>query len=144
MFGALLTYPVLQFSVRHVFHLEFFWILSVLSFFSVPFEWSRLRGVLPRFLSVAAIVSVGLFSLYAGMTTYQDRALRHQFEALLAEPREPIALVAKPSTSETTVFSLPLPDRYRALVESAPDSMTPNLANKACNGTCGLPEIVSC
>jgi hypothetical protein len=130
MFGALLTYPVVQFSVRHVFQLEFVWILSVLAFFSVPFGWSRLRGILPRFLIVAAIVLVGLISVYAGMTMYQDRALRHQFEALLAEPREPITLVAKPSAGGTAIFSLPLPDRYRALVESAPDSMTPRLGEQ--------------
>ncbi|WFU83893.1 hypothetical protein QA645_14465 [Bradyrhizobium sp. CIAT3101] len=130
MFGALLTYPVVQFSVRHVFQLEFVWVLAVLSFFSVPFEWSRLRGVLPRFLTVAAIAFVGLILVYAGMTMYQDRVLRHQIEALLAEPREPIALVSKSSTSETAVFGLPLPDRHRALVESAPDSMTPKLAEQ--------------
>ncbi|MCP3370973.1 hypothetical protein [Bradyrhizobium cajani] len=131
MFGALLTYPVVQFSVRHVFHLEFIWILAALSFFSVPFEWSRLRGVLPRFLIVAAIAFVGLISMYAGMAMYQDRVLRHQVEALLAEPREPIALVSKSSTSEAAIFSLPLPDRYRALVESAPDSMTPKLGEQS-------------
>lgn len=130
IFGALLTYPVVQFSVRHVFQLEFIWILAVLSFFSVPFEWTRLRGVLPRFLIVAAIALVGLISLYAGMTMYQDRVLRHQFEALLAEPREPIALVSKPSAGATAVFNLPLPDRHRALVESAPDSMTPKLGEQ--------------
>lgn len=130
MFGALLTYPVVQFSVRHVFHLEFIWILAVLSFFSVPFEWPRLRGVLPRFLIFFAIVSVGLISIYAGMAMYQDHALRQQFEALLAEPREPIALVPKPSKNDMTDFSLPLPDRYRALVESAPDSMTPKLGEQ--------------
>jgi hypothetical protein len=81
-------------------------------------------------LIVAAIVLVGLISVYAGMTMYQDRALRHQFEALLAEPREPITLVAKPSAGGTAIFSLPLPDRYRALVESAPDSMTPRLGEQ--------------
>ncbi|WP_445216603.1 hypothetical protein ACKWRH_30990 [Bradyrhizobium sp. Pa8] len=130
MFGALLTYPVVQFSVRHVFHLEFVWILAVISFFSVPFEWSRLRRVLPCFLIVAAIVLVGLISVYAGMTMYQDRALRHQFEALLAAPREPVVLITKPSAGGNAVFDLPLPDRHRALVESAPDSMTPKLGEQ--------------
>jgi hypothetical protein len=130
MFSALLTYPVVQFSVRHVFHLEFIWILAVLSFFSVPLEWSNLRCVLPRFLASVVIAALVLISVYAGLTIYQDRSLRFQFEALLSEPREPITLVAKPAANEATAFSLPLPDRYRAIVESDPDSMTPQIAER--------------
>lgn len=129
-FGALLTYPVVQFSVRHIFHLEFIWILAILSLLRIPVEWTGLRGVLPRYSIAVVVVVLLLTSVRAGMTVFQDRALLHQFEALLAEPREQIALVSKPSANETAVFSLPLPERYRALVEGDPDSMTPKLGEQ--------------
>jgi hypothetical protein len=130
MLSALLTYPAVQFSVRHVFHLEFIWILAVLSLFRVCIEWSNLRRVLPRFLIAVTIAALVVISIRAGMTVYQDGSLRHQFEALLAEPREPITLAIRPAANDATAFSLPLPDRYRALVESDPDSMTPQLGER--------------
>jgi hypothetical protein len=130
MFSAFLTYPVVQFSIRHVFHLEFFWILAVLSFFRFPIEWPSLRKVLPRYLAAVIVAVLVLISVHFGMTIFQDRSLRHQFEALLSERREPISLAARPEANEVTAFGLPLPDRYVALVQSNADSMTPQLGEQ--------------
>ncbi|SHM80888.1 hypothetical protein SAMN05444321_7683 [Bradyrhizobium lablabi] len=130
MFGALLTYPVVQFSIRHVFHLEFVWVLAVLSFLRFPFEWSKLRKVMPGFLITVIVTGLLVISVRVGMTLYQDQSLRHQLNALLSEPREAVDLVKKPVTNEMATFGLPLPSKYRALVEGAADSMTPRLGEQ--------------
>jgi 4-amino-4-deoxy-L-arabinose transferase-like glycosyltransferase len=125
--GALLTYPVVQFSMRHVFHLEFIWVMSILALFHAPFEWPKLRAILPRFSIAAAVAVAAIILARTGLTAYQDRALRSELEAMLAQPREPVAVIKKALDGGKTAFAIPLPERYRALVEGPADSMTPLL-----------------
>jgi hypothetical protein len=123
MFAALLLYPVFQFSIRHVFHLEFVWIVSVLALIRAPFEWATVRPVLPRFCIVASTIAISVLTIRTGLTIYQNQALLKQFEGVLARPRETIELANTSERDGKAVFRVPLPERYRSLVESAPDSM---------------------
>jgi hypothetical protein len=128
MFAALLLYPVIQFSIRHVFQLEFVWIVSVLALIRAPFEWAALRPVLPRVFIVASTIAISVLAIRAGLAVYQNQVLHKQFESVLARPRETIE-IANPSEQDgKTVFEVPLPERYRSLVESAPDSMNDRIA----------------
>jgi hypothetical protein len=126
--AALLTYPVVQFSMRHVFHLEFIWVMSILALLHVPFEWPKLRAILPRFTIAAAAAVIAIFLLRTGLTAYQDRALQSEFAAMLAQPREPVVVTRKNLDDGKTAFAIQLPERYRALVEGPADSMTPRIA----------------
>ena len=63
---ALLTYPMIQFSTRHVFYLEFVWVIGLLSLPCALWEWRRLLPVLPRFM-LSVVLGVGLLAaVYAG------------------------------------------------------------------------------
>ena len=127
-FAALLSYTVVQFSIRHVFHLEFVWVVAALSIVVLPrrlLTSQKLKswGVLPRF----AVCVLGFAVLVAGvrllLVTYQDAALRGAFTALLAEPREQLA-ISRTSAAGAAVLNIPVPNRYRALVDGPADSMT--------------------
>jgi hypothetical protein len=128
MFAALLLYPVIQFSIRHVFHLEFVWIVSVLALIRAPFEWAVLRSVLPRFFIVASTIAISVLAIRTGLTIYQNQVLLKQFESVLARPRQTIELANPSEQDGKVVFKVPLPERYRSLVESAPDSMNNRIA----------------
>jgi hypothetical protein len=128
MFAAFLLYPVIQFSVRHVFHLEFIWVISVLALIRAPFEWAALRRVLPLFLMVVGVVAISGLAIRTGLKIYQDKALHEQFESVLAQPKETIDLASPIEKAGKTIFNVPLPERYRSLVASAPDSMNDRIA----------------
>ncbi len=122
LFAALLGYTVAQFAIRHVFCFEFFWIASLLALLHAPFEWRRLRSVALPFGAVFAAGLCVVVALRTGLAFYQDRALRSAFTELLGQPREAV----KGSISQTdaaSVFALPIPDRYRDVVDGPPDSM---------------------
>jgi hypothetical protein len=122
-FGALLSYPAIQFSIRHVFHLEFVWVLALLALLHLPSDVSGFRRVAPRFAASCAIAALIVIGTRAGLTAYQDWTLHDRFGSLLQQPRE--SLISMPSeTSGNTIFSVPVPHDYRALVEGPPDSMT--------------------
>ncbi len=128
MFGALLAYPVVQFSIRHVFHLEFIWVVAALSLIVFPFRLiTPSRVALWRIFPRIAVWSLGLVVLVAGvrwlLVAYQDMSLRIAFDALLAQPRELVA-TSRASTGEDAIFSVPVPNKYRSLVDGPADSMT--------------------
>jgi hypothetical protein len=123
MFGSLLCYPVVQFSIRHVFHLEFVWVLALLALLHLPSNVPGLRRVAPRFAASCAIVLVAVIGVRAGLIAYQDRSLHDLFGSLLKQPRE-LVTSGRSETGGNVTFSVPLPREYRALVEGRPDSMT--------------------
>jgi hypothetical protein len=132
MFGALLCYPVVQFSIRHVFHLEFIWIVAVLSLIVLPFRLATSQRVLlwqgmPRFIVWSLAVAILVGGTRAVLVAYQERSLRDAFNALLAQPRERITM-SQPvvPASGAAVFSVPVPDKYRELIDGPADSMTAN------------------
>lgn len=131
MIGALLCYPVVQFSIRHVFHLEFIWVVAALSLITLPFHlatavqrtvmWSGLR----RFAVWSLVVAVFMGGARSALVVYQERNLREVFNMLLAQPREPIVTSQQAVlTSDVAVFHIPVPDTYRELVNGPADSMT--------------------
>jgi hypothetical protein len=123
MQASLLIYPVVQFAVRHVFHLEFFWVVALLALLNLPFDYTALRRVAPRFVLSCAVAAFAIFAVRAGLIAYQDAALHDRIGALLREPREPVNVTAYEAAG-SSIFSVSLPERYRALVDGPPDSMT--------------------
>jgi hypothetical protein len=128
MLGALLAYPVVQFSIRHVFHLEFIWVAALLSLIHLPFERVARRSVSLRFVASVAITGIAIFTVRYGLTAYQDRSLVRLFGSLLSQPREPVTDRSSGVAGDgKAVFAVPLPDQYRSLVAGRFDSMTRNM-----------------
>ena len=123
MLGGLLTYPVVQFAVRHVFHLEFVWVVALLALLNLPVDRAALRRVAPRFALSCAIAAFVIVAARAVLIAYQDWSLHDRFDSLLQQPRELVTPAAS-KTAGDAIFGILLPDRYRALVEGPPDSMT--------------------
>ena len=125
MLGALLVYPVAQFSIRHVFHLEFIWVAASLSLVHLPLQGAALRSTSIRFAALVAIIGAASFGARYGLTAYQDRSLAQMFGSLLGQPRELVTDRASGIAGGVkAVFVVPLPDQYHALVEGPFDSMT--------------------
>ena len=125
MLGALAFYPVVQFSVRHIFHLEFIWVLAFLALVSLPARVAAMRCVPLRFVAAVVIFAGAILAVRGCLVTYQDRRLADLFDALLSHPRELVADHPAATFADGKVsFSIPLPDKYRSLTEGHLDSMT--------------------
>ncbi len=128
MLGALLAYPIVQFSIRHVFHLEFIWVAALLSLIHLPSRRAEWRSISIRFAASVAVIVIAIFGVRAGLTAYQDRSLAQLFGSLLGAPRELVTDRASSVPGDgKAVFAVPLPDQYRSLVEGRFDSMTSNM-----------------
>lgn len=127
MMAGLLAMPVAQFSVRHIFHLEFFWVIALLTLFSAWPVRGRLRSVTPWFARGAVAVLILGASIYGALIAYQDRNLPAEFANLLALPREPAAFLderigegGKPLGS----FAVAVPDNRREIIRAPQDALT--------------------
>jgi hypothetical protein len=121
---ALTFYPAIQFSVRHIFHLEFIWVTAVLSLPCAVWEWRALRQVLPRFLLVT-VATLGVLALsYIGLARVQQRLLTGDFSGLLALPRDPAPFTKDPQPNGDVMLTLPIPPQDNAVVYGTPDSLT--------------------
>lgn len=123
MFGALLTYPVVQFSIRHIFHLEFIWVVALLALLHLSVGGAALWRVAPRFAVSCSVVALIVVGLRTSLTAYQDHSLHGLFSSLLEQPRERVNFLLSEAVGNAT-FSVPLPDKYLALAEGPADSMT--------------------
>lgn len=128
LFGTLVTYPVVQFSVRHVFHLEFIWLVAMLSLLKRPFSIDVLRSSAASYFATLICAAALGFSIYLLLAKHQQSQLTAHFEALLANRRESIAQVRGTAADEGVHIPLPVPPAYEALLRSSPDSMTPEIA----------------
>jgi hypothetical protein len=122
---GLTTYPgAIQFSVRHVFFLEFVWALAVLALPCALLEWRRLTPALPRFAVFVALTLGAVASTYIVLSRLQQRWLTEDFSSLLALPRGSVAIAREPRNDGALLLRVPIPPAYAALVSGPPDSMT--------------------
>jgi hypothetical protein len=124
LLSALLTYPAVQFSVRHVFHLEFLWVISVLSLPVALWEYRRLLPDLGRFTFVAGGSLAAVAVVYLGLVQVQQKRLTSAFRALLTGPQRMQAFERTPQADGSVLLRVPVPSEQMALVNGAPDSMT--------------------
>ena len=128
LLAMLMAYPMLQASIRHLFHLEFVWVLAVLALPATWIDKARLRVTPAAVWRLFAAVALGLAILTAGVyaiaLVWQQHALRGAFETLLALPREPIDASPAPTEDGGLRFALDVPPDRIAITQAAPDSMT--------------------
>jgi len=128
LFGTLLTYPVVQFSVRHVFHLEFIWLVAMLSILQLPFSTEPLRrsGV-SYFTTLIGAAAIAL-SLHLLLVKHQQSQLTAHLQTMLANDRQLIGRARGAESDKHVHIQLPVPRVHEALLRSPPDSMTPRIA----------------
>lgn len=127
LLGLLVTYPGLQFSPRHTFHLEFIWVVCVLSILSVIIEcreWRKLPGFLGYVVAFGGLTGV----IYLGALQYQKHVLADEVKNLLTLPRQPLSSNDRLLDSGDRFYPVEVPDSYQLLVAGRPDSMTPKIA----------------
>lgn len=127
LLGMLFSYPGLQFSLRHVFHLEFFWLLFLFCIFSAA---PKIINDLKKFSIVIGIISVMLIfigSSYFMALAYQHIILSGEVDKLLALPRSNVQTVRETRENGDIYLKVPIPDEYRNLVFGKIDSMTPSM-----------------
>jgi hypothetical protein len=127
MFVALLTYPVVQFSIRHVFHLEFIWVFAMLSLLGLPFTFRAMAFSGRGYPGVLVGITVLGLSSWVLLIQYQQRVLVSEFTQLLSKPRELVA--AADGVEAPLQLDVPVPAEYDSLIASPPDSMTPAIAS---------------
>lgn len=125
---ALMTYPALQFAGRHVFHLEFIWVISVLSIPCAIWQWRRNLAVMPRFLLASAAVVLALAGSYSAAAAWQQRRLTEAFANLLSLPREEVLPVHEGTKEGQTFWRVPVPAGAQSVMTAMPDSMTDRIA----------------
>lgn len=124
LFTALLTYPVVQFSIRHIFHLEVIWVCAMLALFELPYGLRSMRqsGIwYPTIIGVTVAVALVTYQL---LIREQRTMLIPEIENLLAEPKTLLFETGPDQTAANTEIAVPVPLAYDTLVHSPPDSMT--------------------
>ncbi|GAU83452.1 glycosyltransferase family 39 protein [Bosea sp. BIWAKO-01] len=125
---ALLSYPAIQFSVRHIFYLEFVWVIGLLSIPCAVWEWRRLLPVLPRFVCCVVVTFGTLACAYIGLAQLQQRWLTSGFSDLLTLPRQSVPLTRIIQNDGAVQLRVPVPPEEVAMVAGTPDSMTNRIA----------------
>jgi hypothetical protein len=128
MLLALTTYPAIQFSVRHIFFLEFIWVIGLLSLLCAAVEWRRLVPFIPRFAAMTLAATATIAVIYVGLCQIQQRRLTADFSALLALPREDVPTTREPQSNGGVLIRVALTPAQRAEVDSNPDSMTDRIS----------------
>ena len=107
--ALLLGYPGIQFSVRHLFHLEIVSWMGLLSLALLPLLWRQIRKAMPAFMLWAAGAAAAGAAVYAALIMFQDRALPLQVANLLLLPHDPVPLQATSGPDGSTMLAIPLP-----------------------------------
>ena len=127
LIGLAAAYTAVQFSTRHVFHLEFIWLLALLSIPTAVSERQKLFRVTRWFpISIVSLVALTAV-IYAGLLVYQQHALRQVFAELLALPRTSVITDwegGAEGSENKGRFVVPVPPEHAQIVNAAPDSMT--------------------
>lgn len=130
LIGLLAASSTAQFAVRHIFHLEFIWILSILSLGVAASDYRKLRSALrPVMIGLAALTTLG-GTVYAAALLYQQSALKAAIAYVLSLPRESIYvsdMKAEPQVGSNLTIDIPVPSQHASIVKSPDDSMNKDI-----------------
>lgn len=130
LFGFLLTYPALQFAARHVFHLEFVWVLSSFSLLALLFDARQSVEKRKKFGLYVAGFAIVISAAYGGAVWWQKKAIEQEVSALLAFPREHVETKKFELSNGSVFYRITVPERFMKLVMSKADAMTPQIRYK--------------
>ena len=125
LFIFLISYPGLQFNLRHFFYLEFIWIIFFIYLISSTHNIIYNRKKFIKFiLTVLGIVIVAIL-LYLTIIQYQKWVLSKTVNELLNLPREQIYLKSRVFQKGKVFMPVDTPSEFQNLIKSKFDSMTP-------------------
>lgn len=130
LFLFLTAYPAIQFNIRHFFHLEFIWVICLLSILSIPSILKYQKKQFAYFLFSSLLALILGISLYIGMIKFQQYEISNEIKKLLSLPREEVLLQKVIGETGKVVFSVPVPEEYKSIVNAKFDSMTPEMGYK--------------
>ncbi|MCE3257219.1 MAG: hypothetical protein K0Q64_1302, partial [Nitrobacter vulgaris] len=122
--ATMLSFPSMQFSSRHFFHLEIFVWLGIGSLLVFPFEAKLPLVAVRRFTAWAAALAAVLLGTYLGLLAVQDRDLRAEIDHLLAGPRTEIITSLSELPGDRLLLKVPTPPEHAAILEQPPDSLS--------------------
>lgn len=126
LLGLIAASTVVQFAVRHIFHLEFLWILSLLSLGMAVRDRDKLRLIATPFVLGLGVLVTLVASIYASLLFYQQGALKEALSNLLAMPRETVEAsktIIQEGDISTLSLTLPVPAQHTEIVRAPDDSM---------------------
>lgn len=126
----LCAYPAIQFDLRHFFHLEFIWVLSLLSLHKLPDAIKKLQGKFQRFITTIITITLIFLITYWMIIQYQKKTLHNEIIRLMHIPRSSVSLEDSIIKDGKITYFVPVPNKFRQLVNSKYDSMTPEIAYK--------------
>lgn len=127
LFGFLLIYPALQFSPRHVFHLEFIWVLSSFSLLALLFDAGQSSEKRKKFGLYVAGLAVLIGAAFGGAVWWQKKTIEQEIFALLSFPREQVNTTGSVLSNGSVLYKVAVPEPYLSLISSKADSMTPQI-----------------
>jgi hypothetical protein len=133
LIGTLVCYPSLQFSLRHLFHLEIIFWLSLFALIMLP---TAVPQKLARGAGFAAVAFAAIALVYALLALYQDRILRKEINALLDGPAKPLDLRRQASDGGVQQFTVPVPAGM-PISSTAPTTASPVTACMPLHGRFG-------
>lgn len=122
LFLFLLSYPSIQFSLRHFFYLIIYFWLGLTSLVLLPWFFTNLLLNLKTCFKLL----FGFFLIYAiflCINFYQNYLVRDSILDILSGPKTLIPLRTLDSSSEKVLLKVPVPEIYKNLITSDPDDM---------------------
>ena len=123
LLGFLMGYPGIQFAMRHVFHLEFVWVISILSLVSVALRPSFSARPARGFAVMMGIIAAAISASYVGLVEWQQRALSRHVASLVTAPRETLQTQSSTRENGGVFRAVPVPARHAAIVASGADRL---------------------
>jgi hypothetical protein len=116
---VMMAVPSLQFSIRHLFHLEIVYWLGLLSLVGFTISIYRVRERLRVFGAWASVAIIVLLETYVAALIFQDHFLKKGIQAILDAPRVRSQISEEKLADGRTVFMLPAPHDYADVLSSS-------------------------
>jgi hypothetical protein len=122
----LMTYPGIQFAVRHLFHLEFIWVIATLSLLTSLPTLLRSYREIPVFAAYCAVsILVGAGAYLAAILYQQDR-LSQELARLIELPRASVPSSETAWQDDGRLLVVEIPPEHAPLVRGPKDSLVPS------------------
>ena len=133
LFALVTGYSGIQFSLRHFFHLEFIWIICVLSILQVglDFRKGQTRAVyasFPSFVGCSVGVIICVFSVWGFLVYRQTSQVGTEIAKLVQGSRDEISTTQTLMSDGRLLIETPVPQSAKAVILQPDDSMVPTIA----------------
>jgi hypothetical protein len=131
LFIFLGAYPSIQFDPRHFFHLEFIWILCLISIinFIQNNDIYKNRKKFISFFAYTIMITTAIYIFNRMSIQYQINELGNTITKLINTPKVEVPLSKQYTNSGDLILLVPIPKEYLDLINAKNDSLTEELGN---------------